>query len=148
MAKNSTLSMSALDEARRELCKSLVASIQEGDVGLQVRFLRNEEEVSEAWIYTRKEHEWTKRNDLTVSQSLLQPMCTLLEGLSRQEFTDPWMIRRTSHSDRIDFELKFHRDAIEPHLNRDLESFLIGCLSHGQHDSGKDARRRIRFQGW
>ncbi|MBM4074411.1 MAG: hypothetical protein FJ267_02050, partial [Planctomycetes bacterium] len=70
MAKNSTLSMSALDEARRELCKSLVASIQEGDVGLQVRFLRNEEEVSEAWIYTRKEHEWTKRNDLTVSQSL------------------------------------------------------------------------------
>ena len=138
----------AIDQARRELCQRLTEAIREGASGIQVRCLRVNQTNTEAWVYVNCEHEWRKRNDLALSTNLADILQDQLEHLSTREYADAWTCRRTEHSDRTDFELKFHRESIEPHLAGDLESYLNGLLFLGHHDSGKDARRRIRFQGW
>jgi hypothetical protein len=139
--------VATLDDARREFCQRFATAIREGGSGIQVRFLKVNQEITEAWIYVYHEHEWRKRNDLAISAHLVGVLWELLESLSTREFADAWTCRRAEHSDRTDFELKFHREALEQHLEGDLESYLNGCLFHGHHDSGKDERRRIRFQG-
>ncbi len=136
-----------MDEARRELCQRLAEAIREGGFGIQVRLLRVGQMATEAWVYVRREHEWQKRDDLALSANLAELVQELLEHLATREYADAWSCHRTDHSDRIDFELKFHRESIEPHLTGDLAAYLNGLMFHGHHDSGKDARRRIRFQG-
>lgn len=136
-----------MDEARRELCQRLAEAIREGGSGIQVRLLRVNQATTEAWVYVKREHEWRKRNDLALSANLAEMLRELLEHLCTREYADAWTCHRAEHSDRTDFELKFHRETVEPHMAGDLESYLNGLLFHGHHDSGKDARRRIRFQG-
>lgn len=136
----------AMDEARREFCQRLAQAIREGTSGIQVRFLRVNQVTTEAWVYVNREHEWRKRNDLALSANLADMLRDQLEHLFTREYADAWTCRRTEHNDRTDFELKFNRESVEPHLAGDLESYLNGLLFHGHHDSGKDARRRIRFQ--
>lgn len=134
------------DDARRELCQRLATALREGSVGIQVRFPRVDQEIKEAWVYAHHEHEWRKRNDLAVPSHLAGVLEELLENLITREYADTWTCRRSDHSDRIDFELKFNRDSVVEHLEGDLESYLNGCLFHGHHDSGKDARKRMRFK--
>jgi len=135
-----------MDDARRELCQRLAEAIREGGSGIQVRLLRVNQATTEAWVYVNREHEWRKRNDLALPANMAELVQELLEHLATREYADTWACHRAEHSARIDFELKFHRESVEPHLKGDLEAYLNGLLFHGHHDSGKDARRRIRFQ--
>lgn len=135
-----------MDEARRELCQRLAVAIREGNSGIQIRLLRVNQATTEAWVYVHREHEWRKRDDLALSANLAETVRELMEHLVTREYADAWTCHRTDHSDRTDFELKFHRESLEPHLAGDLEAYLNGLLFHGHHDSGKDARRRIRFK--
>ena len=134
-------------DARHALCRHLVQTIREGEIGMKIRFVQTDETTRELWVYTNRQHAWTKRDDLIVPLHLATAMQSLLEGLAKQEYADAWTCHSTKHSDRIDFEIKFSRESIEPHVKGDLESYLNGCLAHEHHDSGKDSRRRIRFQG-
>lgn len=136
-----------MDDARRELCQRIAEAIREGHFGIQVRFLRVNPATTEPWVYVIREHEWRKRNDLALPVNLTEVLQELLENLASREYADAWTCHRAEHSDRTDFELKFHREIVEPHLTGDLAAYLNGLLFHGHHDSGKDARRRIRFQG-
>ena len=136
-----------MDDARRELCQRLAVAMREGGFGIQIRLLRVHEATTDAWIYVNRGHEWQKRNDLALPVQLAEMVQELLEHLTTREYADAWTCHRADHSDRTDFELKFHREAVEPHLKGDLEAYLNGLLFHGHHDSGKDARRRIRFPG-
>lgn len=135
-----------MEDARCELCQRLAEAIREGGSGIQVRLLRANQVATEAWVYVNRDHEWRKRNDLALSAHLVEMLQDQLEHLCTREFADAWTCRRTEHSDRIDFELKFHRELVVPHLKGDLESYLNGILFRGHHDSGKDARRRIQFK--
>ena len=135
-----------MDDARREFCQRLAQAIREGGSGIQVRLLRVNQAMTEAWVYVNHEHEWRKRDDLALSANLAEMLRELLEHLCTREYADAWTCHRAEHSDRTDFELKFHRETVEPHMAGDLEAYLNGLLFHGHHDSGKDARRRIRFK--
>ncbi len=134
-----------MEEARRQISQRLAAIIREGHLGIQVRFVQ-EGETSLIWVYTESEHEWKKRDDFALSPHLAEPLWDLLEGLSTQDYSDAWTCHRVEHRDRTEFELKFRRASLEPHITGDLESYLLGCLSHRHHDSGADSRRRIRFR--
>lgn len=138
--------VATMADARRELCQRLADAIRDGGSGIQVRFLRVNQANTQAWVYVNHMHEWRKRNDLALSAHLANLLQDLLENLSARECADAWACRRVEHRDRTDFELKFHRESVEPRLDGDLESYLNGCLFHGHHDSGKDARPRSRFQ--
>ena len=137
----------AFDEARHQLCHRLAIVLREGQTGLQIRFVQTGQSEPQLWIYTLQQHSWTKRDDLVIADELRSSLQELLEGLFRPEFADEWTCHRSEHSDRLEFELKFSRDRITPHLHGDLESYLIGCLSHAHHDSGQDSRRRMGFRG-
>lgn len=139
--------MALIDDARRDLCHRLAQAIREGEHGLQVRFVQSGRVASAVWIYTLQHHEWRKRDDLAITDELAEPLHELMEGLFHQTFSDAWTCHRAEHSDRTDFELKFAREAIAPHVKADLESYLNGCLSHAHHDSGQDSRRRMGFRG-
>ena len=145
MTSHANSAATTYEDARHELSHRLAQVIREGQVGMQVRFVQ-EGDSHLVWVYTRKEHEWKKRDDCALSANVAEPLYDLLEGLFAQKYADAWTVHRTEHSDRIDFELKFSRESIEPHIKGDLESYLNGCLAHDHHDSGADSRRRIRFR--
>lgn len=136
-----------VDLARRQICNILAKGMIDGTYGFQFRFIRPHEQLIESWVYFYSEHEWRKRGDFSVIGSALEPLFDQFEIIARREFADDWTCRRIEHRDRVDFELKFRREAVESYPQNELESFLAGCLFHGHHDSGKDARRRIRFHG-
>ena len=136
----------SIDEARRELCERLTRAIREGETGLQVRLVQSGNAKNDVWVYTQQQHEWKKRDDLAISALLAEPLENLLEGLFKQKYSDAWTCHRAEHSDRVDYELKFARESITPHVTGDLESYLTGCLSHAHHDSGQDSRRRMGFR--
>ena len=147
MSPKVALPVASVDAARRELCHRLTQAIREGETGIQVRIVREGQIGNYAWVYTQQHHEWKKRDDLALSAAVVEPIKVLLEGLFKQEYADAWTCHRHDHSDRTDFELKFCRESIEPHVKADLESYLNGCLSHSHHDSGQDSRRRMGFRG-
>jgi hypothetical protein len=146
MSPKVALRVASVDDARRELCHQLTHVIREGATGMQVRIVTEGETSKFAWIYTQQQHEWKKRDDLVLSSAVIEPIQVLLEGLFKQEYSDAWTCHRHDHRDRTDFELKFCRESIEPHVKADLESYLNGCLSHAHHDSGHDSRRRMGFR--
>ena len=137
----------AVDEARRELCQRMATAMRAGAVRFQLRFLRQNDVVSEVWLYTYQSHAWQKRDDLAIPARLSPSLWDQMEMVSSREVADFESCRRVDHSDRVDIELSFRREAIESHLTGDLESFLNGCLFHGHHDSGQDSRRRMGFRG-
>jgi len=145
MSNRVTQPTATIEDARHALCHRLAEVIRQGDVGMQVRFVQ-EGETSLIWIYSKKDHEWRKRDDLAIDAHLTEPLFDLCEGLFAQKYADAWTCHRTDHSDRTDFELKFSRESIEPHVKGNLDSYLLGCLSHEHHDSGRDSRRRIHFR--
>ena len=138
--------VATIDDARRELCHRLAVAIREGETALQVRIVRTGNQPEVNWIYTQQHHEWKKRDELAIPAAMTDALHELLEGLFKQKYSDAWTVHRSEHSDRIDFELKFTRESIEPHVKGDLESYLNGCLSHAHHDSGQDSRRRMGFR--
>ena len=146
MTKHVDSPAGTLDDARRELCQRLATAIREGSSGIQVHLVQADQDIKEIWVYVHREHEWRKRNDLALPSHLGELLEELLENLTSRDYADTWSCRRTDHSDRTDFELKFNRDSVAAQLEGDLAAYLNGCLFHGHHDSGKDARRRIRFR--
>ena len=132
------------DDVQRELCQRLAVAMRTGIFGFQIRCIKQGESGPEAWIYVHQDHQWEKRDDLALPSSLTSDLLEQMELISTREYSDAWTCRRISHSDRTDFELKFRREHVESHLDNNLESYLYGALFLAQHDSGKDARRRIR----
>jgi hypothetical protein len=135
-----------VDEARHQLCHGLATGIHEGNCSFQIRIQQPHGIPVEAWIYTQVDHEFRKRNDLAIAPELAGVLMLQLETLAGRDFTDAWSLRRADHHDRIDFELKFRHDVVSSHVTDNLESYLYGCLFHGHHDTGKDARHRIGFR--
>ena len=139
-----------VDEARQALCKSLARGLSEGANSYQIRFHRTKDHPdtpTEVWIYAHTHDDWKKRDDLAIANHLVAALWGEFLTLASREYSDIWTLRRADHSDRTDFELKFRHEAIVDHVNGGLESYLLGCLFLGRHDSGKDDRRRGRLKG-
>lgn len=134
-------------DVRHEFCRVVAVGIREGAYGCQARFIRKDEEISDVWFYFYRNHQWHKRDEFAVAAAAAAELFSQLEMVASRDVADAWNCRRVDHHDRTDFELKFQPESLQSHLNNDLESYLMGCLFSGHHDTGKDARRRIRFQG-
>ena len=139
-----------IDALRRDLCQKMADGMRLGVFGFQIRVLHPGDSPTEAWLYVHQEHEWRKRTDVQFSATAAKGLLDELEHVATQEHADDWTCRRIEHSDRTDFELTFRREGVQSHVDDKpghLESFLVGCLFFGHHDSGKDSRHRIRYQG-
>lgn len=145
--QSATTSMNDVDVARHRICNILAQGIIGGTCGFEFRFVRPHKQFIESWVYFFSEHRWHKRDEFTEHGNAVAALVDQFEMIAKREFADDWTCRRVEHSDRVDFELKFRREAVESYPQNGLETFLVGCLFQGHHDSGKDARRRIRFQG-
>jgi hypothetical protein len=135
------------DKIRRDLCKKIAEGLHDSTFGFQLRLVGKDQIFSDAWLYRFRDHEWKKDRESVCESSAIAELFRQLEMIASREVADAWNCRRINHSDRVDFELKFHPESVNGHLNGDLESYLMGCLFYGHHDTGKDSRRRIRFQG-
>jgi hypothetical protein len=135
-----------VDGVRHSVCAKLAKGMQLGAFGFQFRFIRRGGIPVEAWVYCHQDHEWRKRDDITFPADVAEELFDEFEMISKRDYADDWSCRRIDHSDRTDFELKFRREAMDSHMQNGLESFLMGCLFYGHHDSGEDSRRRIKFR--
>ncbi len=148
MSKNlDTQPTTSIDDARRVFCDKLAGAIQAGALRFQIRFIRRDEAIENVWIYVFQKDTWHKRDDLAFPMELAASLRDQMDMVSTREYADAWNCRRIDHPDRTDFELTFRQPALEHAITGDLKSFLNGCLFHGHHDSGKNQRRRIRFEG-
>lgn len=136
-----------VDEARNALCRNLAEGLRGGASAFQIRFHRTHDTPTEAWVYSHTKDDWRKRDDLPFGSSLVADLYDQFVILASREYADIWTLRRTDHSDRTDFELKFRHEAIADHVKDGLETYLMGCLFLGRHDSGKDSRHRMGFRG-
>lgn len=133
-------------EVRQEFCRIVGLGIREDAFGCQARFIHDDDAISDVWFYFYRNHRWEKKDEMTVATAAAPELFRQLELVASREVTDAWHCRRVDHHDRTDFEIKFQPAPLQGHLN-DIESYLMGCLFSGHHDTGKDARRRIKFQG-
>lgn len=145
--KSETQPATSVDDARRALCDKLAGAMHAGILRFQIRFIHPQEDVENVWLYVHQKDAWQKRDDLAFPTELAASLFDQMEMVSSREFADAWNCRRIDHPDRTDFELAFRHDAISHALAGDLKSFINGCLFHGHHDTGKNQRRRIRFEG-
>ncbi|HEY0981804.1 MULTISPECIES: hypothetical protein [unclassified Schlesneria] len=146
LEQNAAASIDEVDVARNQICNILAKGMSGGTCGFEFRFVRPHQQFTEAWVYFFSEHQWHKQDEFTEHGNVVATLVDQFEMIASREFADDWTCRRVEHSDRVDFELKFRREAVESYPQNGLESFLAGCLFQGHHDSGKDARRRIRFK--
>lgn len=146
MTKDIQSAMPEIDEVRRLACNTMGERIRSGAFVFQFRFLRREGVPVEVWLYEHVDRQWQKI-DLSFPANAVAELYEQITLLAKRDYADDWSCRRIDHSDRTDIELKFRRERIEPLIARNLESHLLGCLFYGHHDSGLDARHRIRFQG-
>jgi|GEM_PF-1998984 len=135
------------DDVRRDLCGKLATGVREGAYGLQVRFTRTGDALASAWFYLYRDHEWHKRQDFAVSSEDIPELFVQLEMVASREITDSWSCRRVDHGDHTDFQLKFQPEPMHAHINDGLESYLLGRLFFGHHDTGEDSRARMGFRG-
>ena len=135
---------SAVDEARRVICREFARMLNAGTSTTRVRIVQSSGEPTEAWFYSHGDDGWHKEPGGITDPKLVLALEETLEMLASREHTDEWSARKQASSDFHDTELKFHRDKVESRLGDQLESALSGLLFRDRHDSKKDKRHAIR----
>lgn len=134
------------NQIRNNFCEQLATKIRSGTDRFLIRFTRRDATPIECWIYARQNHQWQKCDDLSIDSNVVSPLLEDMESVSHRDVSDAWSCRRVDHQEHVDFELQFRPMKLESHQDGDLESFLLGTLFCGHHDTGKDSRRRIQFR--
>lgn len=134
-------SMDSLDAVRQELCREFARSLHSG--ALQVR-VRLHPQAGEAWFYEHRDNQWHKRDVVIRDPQLLAAVTEQLELLASKPQGDALKVTVHDSADWHDTDLTFRVDSVQPHLDRELESHLMGLLFRDHHDSGKDVRRHIQ----
>ena len=135
-----------VDQARNELCRHLAQLMVTGAHSFRIRIFLSDGEPVRGCLYTYRSHAWRKVEDVDLSQEIVAALGEQLDLLVSREHADAWSARQREFADRRDVDIRFHRDAIDPHRNGNLASFLLGCLFLGHHDSRKDVRRQMRWR--
>lgn len=146
MSKSIQITMPDTDEVRRAACKAMAQQIRSGAFDFQFRFHRRDGVPVEVWLYQHVDRQW-KKIEFQFPANAVAELYEQMSVLAKRDYADDWSCHSIDHCDRTDIELKFRRERVEPQIERNLESYLLGCLFYGHHDSGLDARHRIRFQG-
>ncbi|MBI5761647.1 MAG: hypothetical protein HZA46_24320 [Planctomycetales bacterium] len=144
--KTAQLNATTVDQARTELCRHLARLMVAGSHNFRIRTFLSDGEPVRGCLYTYRNHAWRKVEDVDLSQSIVEVLDEQLDMLVSRAHADAWSARQKNFADRRDVDIRFHRDAIDPHLNGNLASFLLGSLFLGHHDSRKDVRRQMRWR--
>lgn len=137
----SSKSTDLTDAARHELCSYFARYL--GGGALQVR-VRLHPQTGEAWFYEHRDNQWHKRDSLTRGSEFHSALTEQLALLASKPRGDAVNVAVHDSADWHDTDLTFHRDTVQPHLDRELESHLMGLLFRDHRDSGKDARRHVQ----
>lgn len=130
-----------IDEARHKLCSQFAQCLRAGSVRVRVRL---HPQSGEAWFYEHRENTWHKRELVLCEPALVAAVTEELALLASKPHGDGVNVTQHSASDWHDTEVAFHREAIERHLDGKLESYLLGLLFLGRHDSKQDVRRHVQ----
>lgn len=137
-----------VDTARHELCSHFAQSLRGGALQVRVRMHR---QTGEAWFYEHRDNHWHKRDEAIRDPQLFESIADQLTLLASKPLGDAIKVTLHDSADWHDTDVTFRRDAITGHLQKSLESHLLGLLFRDHHDSQKDSRRRIhtgpRFPG-
>ena len=137
-----------IDTARHELYSQFAHSLRGG--ALQVR-VRLHPLTGEAWFYEHRDNQWHKRDTVLRDANLYASVTDQLTLLESKPQGDSVKVTLHNSADWHDTDLTFHRDAVAGHMEKNLETHLLGLLFKDHRDSGKDSRRHIqtgpRFSG-
>ena len=142
--KESNMS-SVVDEARRELCRLVVEACEQGAVNVKVRVnLDADGQPAAVWVYGHLENAWRKLTTTIGDRQVAAAIAGELDRLASAPHADECSLRRQEVADRIEVEIKFHRDAIDSHRGENLGSYLFGILFYENKSDQQSRRKTIR----
>jgi len=133
-----------VDAARQALCREFAKCINDNKLTVRVHVVEAAGKPAEAHFQAHDATGWHKTGETITDRLLVNALNETLEMLASKEHHDAWSVRRQSHADGHDTELKFHHEKFVGHLGDKLESALMGLLFRDHHDSSQDVRRSIR----
>ncbi len=142
--KESTIASTVIDNARRELCRLIVQSCEQGASNFKVRVNLGDEKPTAVWVYGHIDNVWQKLTTTICDDQVAAAIAGELKRLASAPHADECSLRRQEFADRIEVEIKFHREAIDSHRGENLESYLFGILFYEQNAAQQSRRKSIR----
>lgn len=134
----------AVDQARAELCRRFARMINAGIYHVRVRLPLADDKATEAWFYTHKDNAWHKEADAVKDAALVVAIEEEIDLVASKEHADELGVRKHAAHDWKEVDIQFHRESVADHLGSKLESYLMGLLFLGRHDSKQDRRQQIQ----
>lgn len=134
----------AVDQARELLCRVFARMVKAGSFTVRTRLVLSADRPVEAWFYGHGASGWQKEAEGVTDHELVGAIDEVVEMLASKEHGDEWSAKQHSSADCRDTDIQFHRDKLQTHADKQLESYLLGLLFRDRHDSKKDSRRAIR----
>ena len=142
--KESANASPAVDQARQELCRLIVHGCDQGASNIKVRVNLGDGQPTAVWVYGHIDNEWQKLTTTIHDPQIAAAVAEELDRLASAAHADQWSLRRQEFGDRIEAEIKFHRDAIDPHRGDNFESYLFGVLFYEPKAAKHSVRNSIR----
>ena len=142
--KESANASPAVDHARREFCRLVVHGCEQGALNIKVRVNLCDGQPTAVWGYGHINNEWQKLTTTIHDPQIAAAVAEELDRLASAAHADQWSLRRQEFGDRIEAEIKFHRDAIDPHRGDNFESYLFGVLFYEPKAAKHSGRNSIR----
>lgn len=134
----------AVDQARRELCRLVVRGCEKGASNIKVRVNLEEGQPATVWVYAHVDDKWQKLSTTIRDPLVAAAVAEELNRLASAAHADQWNFRRQELADRIEAEIKFHRDVIDSHRGDNFESYLFGVLFYEPKAAKQSRRSSIR----
>lgn len=134
----------AVDQGRRELCRLIVRGCEQAASNIKVRVNLVDGRPTTVWAYAHIDDQWQKLPATIVDPPTAAVAADELNRLASAARADEWSLRRQDFADRLEAEIKFHREDINSHLGENLESYLFGLLFYEPKAAKKSRRSSIR----
>lgn len=144
MKDSANASSVVVDQARRELCRLIVHACEQGASNIKVRVNLSDGQPTAVWVYAHIDDQWQKLTSTIGDPQIAAAIVGELNRLASAAHADQWSLRRQEFGDRIEAEIKFHRDAIDPHRGDNFESYLFGVLFYEPKAAKHSVRNSIR----
>lgn len=142
--KDSVNASSVVDHARKELCRLIIHGCEQGATNIKVRVNLGDGQPTAVWVYGHIGNEWQKLTTTIGDPEIAAAVAGELNRLASAPHTDDLSLRRLEFADRLEAEIKFHRDAIDSHRGENFESYLFGLLFYEPKAAKQSRRSSIR----
>lgn len=142
--KKSADASPAVDQARQELCRLIVDGCEQGASNIKVRVNLKDGQPAAVWGYAHLDDQWQKLATSIGDPPIAAAVAEELNRLASAAHADQWSFRRQEFADRIEAEIKFHREVIDSHRGDNFESYLFGVLFYEPKAAKQSRRSSIR----